>query len=112
MQLKLSIVLYISILHSISTNNTAPNLSKVKSTNQNHLNNFNKTLTKNFSWYFYRSDHLISDSSEFRDTRTFDGFNIYHFHKNSSGFFRTYSKCPKTFSINSLTTVHISISKF
>lgn len=59
--------------------------------------NINKTMTENFSWYFYRSDHLISDKSQFRDTRTFDGYNIFHFHKNSAGFFRTFSKCPSSF---------------
>ena len=55
---------------------------------------FNHKLQKDFSWFFYRSEKLIDKNSLFRDTRSFNGFNMIHFHRNSAGFFRTSSKCP------------------
>ena len=110
MQLKLGIILSLFLIQI----KTFQKSSQPKTPKKLHLQeNLKKSMTHNFSWYFYRSDHLISENSEFRDTRNFDGFNIFHFHKNSSGFFRTYSKCPKKISeTSSIHPVHIRISNF
>jgi hypothetical protein len=97
------------LLRIILTLNLFPNLALLGSPKSGNLN---KTLTENYSWYFYRSDHLISNKSQFRDTRRFDGFNIFHFHKNTAGFFRTFSKCPEKFdSQKEMHPVHIRISR-
>ena len=70
----------------------------------------NDSMIEKYSWYFYRSDKLINSHSHFRDTKTFDGYNILHYHRNSAGFFRTYSKCPSKFEKGEIIQpVHISL---
>ena len=88
----------------------------IKSEHKKHIKttpkkDLKKTMTENYSWYFYRSDHLISTSSEFRDSRSFNGYNISHFHRNSAGFFKTHSKCHENYTDStSIKPVHIKIS--
>lgn len=76
-------------------------------------NELSHKAVEDFEWFFYRSDQMIDESSVFRDSKSFDGYNIKHFHRNSAGFFQTESKCPENFENGQvIRPVHIFISKF